>query len=87
MYCSITVKGHLDQRWSEWFDGLTITQLETGESVLIGYLADQAALHGVLTKVRDLGLKLVTVECTERERTGRALNEPSSKKGHQAHGN
>ena len=66
MYCSITVKGHLDQRWSEWFDGLTITQLENGDSVLAGHLADQAALHGVLTKVRDLGLKLVTVECEGR---------------------
>jgi hypothetical protein len=63
MYCSITVKGHLDQRWSDWFDGLTITHLETGESVLTGHLPDQAALHGVLTKVRDLGLMLVTVEC------------------------
>ena len=66
MYCSITVKGHLDQRWSEWFDGLTITQLETGESVLTGHLPDQAALHGALTKVRDLGLVLVTVKCKER---------------------
>jgi hypothetical protein len=66
MYCSITVKGHLDERWSEWFDGLTITHRENGDSVLAGYLADQAALHGVLTKVRDLGLKLVTVECEGR---------------------
>ncbi len=63
MDCSITVKGHLDQRWSDWFDGLTITQLETGDSVLAGHLPDQAALHGVLTKVRDLGLMLITVEC------------------------
>jgi hypothetical protein len=66
MYCSITVKGHLDQRWSEWFDGLIITHLENGESVLIGHLPDQAALHGMLTKVRDLGLMLITVECKER---------------------
>ena len=66
MYCSITVKGHLDQRWSEWFDGLTITHRENGDSVLAGYLADQAALHGVLTKVRDLVLMLVTVECEGR---------------------
>jgi hypothetical protein len=66
MDCSITVKGHLDQRWSEWFDGLTITHLKTGESVLTGHLPDQAALHGVLTKVRDLGLMLVTVECEGR---------------------
>jgi hypothetical protein len=62
MYCSITVKGHLDQRWSEWFDGLTITHLENGASVLSGRLPDQAALHGVLTKVRDLGLNLVAVD-------------------------
>jgi hypothetical protein len=66
MYCSITVKGHLDQRWSDWFDGLTITHLENGESALTGHLSDQAALHGVLTKVRDLGLVLITVECKER---------------------
>jgi hypothetical protein len=62
MYCSITVKGHLDQGWSEWFDGLTITHLGNGESVLTGHLPDQAALHGVLTKVRDLGLNLVAVD-------------------------
>jgi hypothetical protein len=66
MDCSITVEGPLDQRWSEWFDGLTITHRETGESVLTGHLPDQAALHGVLTRVRDLGLMLVTVECKER---------------------
>ncbi len=66
MECSITVKGHLDQRWSDWFDGLTITHRENGESVLTGHLSDQAALHGVLTKVRDLGLVLITVECKER---------------------
>ena len=66
MECSITVKGHLDQRWSDWFDGLTITHRENGESVLTGHVSDQAALHGVLTKVRDLGLVLITVECKER---------------------
>jgi hypothetical protein len=66
MYCSITVKGHLDQRWSEWFDGLTITHLENGASVLTGHLPDQAALHGMLTKVRDLGLSLISVESEDR---------------------
>jgi len=63
MYCSITITGHLDARWSEWFDGLTITNLENGETVLAGYLSDQAALHGALTKVRDLGLPLISVQC------------------------
>jgi hypothetical protein len=66
MYCAITIKGHLDQRWSEWFDGLTITNLENGETALAGHLLDQAALHGVLTKVRDLGLTLVLVQCADR---------------------
>lgn len=63
MYCRITLSGHLDDRWSAWFDGLSITRLETGESILAGQLTDQAALHGVLTKVRDLGLALVAVRC------------------------
>jgi len=57
----IRVKGHLGGRWSEWFDGLEITNLENGEALLSGEIADQAALHGVLAKVRDLGLPLVAV--------------------------
>lgn len=66
MDCSITVKGNLDQRWSDWFDGLSITHRESGESVLTGHLPDQASLHGVLTRIRDLGLVLVAVESTEQ---------------------
>ena len=65
MYCAISVKGHLDQRWSAWFDGLAVTNLENGETVLAGHLPDQAALHGALTKVRDLGLTLVLVQCED----------------------
>ncbi len=57
----IRVKGHLEGRWSEWFDGLKITNLESGEALLSGEIVDQAALHGVLAKVRDLGLTLVAV--------------------------
>jgi hypothetical protein len=57
----IRVKGHLDSRWSAWFEGLTITNLPRGEALLSGALADQAALHGVLMKVRDLGLPLLAV--------------------------
>ena len=60
-YYKIRVKGHLDERWSEWFDGLEITNLENGETMLYGEIVDQAALHGVLTKVRDLNLDLVEV--------------------------
>ena len=57
----IRVKGHLDGHWSEWFDGLAIANVEDGEAVLSGEIADQSALHGLLNKVRDLGLPLVAV--------------------------
>jgi hypothetical protein len=58
----IRVKGHLDERWSEWFGGLEFTNLENGEAVLYGTIVDQAALHGLLTRVlRDLGLPLIAV--------------------------
>jgi hypothetical protein len=57
----IRLKGHLEDRWADWFDGLTITRDDHGESLLSGLVADQAALHGVLRRVRDLGLPLVSV--------------------------
>jgi hypothetical protein len=57
----IRVKGHLDQHWSDWFGGLAITNEANGEAVLAGPLADQAALHGVLIKVRDRGLPLIAM--------------------------
>ena len=57
----IRVKGHLDARWSEWFDGLVISNLKNGEAVLSGEIVDQAALHSVLAKVRDLGLPLIAL--------------------------
>jgi len=60
-FYEIRVKGHINVRWSEWFDGLEITNLKNGETVLSGHVADQAALHGVLNKVRDLGLPLVAL--------------------------
>lgn len=63
----IRLKGHLDARWAAWFDGLTITREHDGTTVIHGTIADQAALHGLLQKVRDTGLPLVSVICTERE--------------------
>jgi hypothetical protein len=57
----IRVRGHLDPRWSEWFDGLQVTNEPNGEALLSGCIADQAALHGVLAKVRDLNLQLISV--------------------------
>ena len=69
----IRVKGHLDGRWSEWFDGLEITNLENGETMLYGEIVDQAALHGVLAKVRDLNLALVAVRSEGPQRQDPAI--------------
>jgi hypothetical protein len=57
----IRVKGHLAARWSDWFDGLSLTQESDGTTVIRGAVIDQAALHGLLSKVRDLGLPLIAV--------------------------
>ena len=64
----IVVKEHLDSEWSEWFDGLTITQVDNGETILSGPVVDQTALHGVLIKIRDLGLPLLSLVRIEPER-------------------
>ena len=57
----IRVEGHLDRRWSDWFDGFTITYPSDNETLLQGRVVDQAALHGLLMKIRDLGLSLLSV--------------------------
>ena len=66
----IRLKGELGRQWTNWFDGLTITQEETGDTLLTGPVIDQTALHGVLKKVRDLGMPLVSViqvRCNETD--------------------
>ncbi len=57
----LRLKGHLDDKWADWFDGLTIMREDNGETLLTGPVVDQAALHGLLRKVRDLGMPLLSV--------------------------
>ena len=75
----IQIRGHLDSTWSEWFDGLAIVNLADGVTLLEGELVDQPALHGILHKIRDLGLPLLAVarvkagcsgDCPEPPRDG-----------------
>jgi hypothetical protein len=61
----IRLKGHLGSQWTDWFGGLTITLEENGDTLLTGPVVDQAALHGLLRKVRDLGLPLISVSPVE----------------------
>ena len=61
MIYRIRIKGHLGQRWADWFEGLTLTLEDNGDTLLSGPVVDQAALHGVLRKVRDAGMPLISV--------------------------
>ena len=63
----IRIQGHLDDRWAEWFDGLSFTRDGDGTTLLAGPVVDQAALHGVLRKVRNMALPLVSVIRVDRE--------------------
>lgn len=63
----IRVKGHLDSRWAVWFEGMTITLEDNNNTLLSGQVVDQAALHGLLRKVRDLGMPLLSVMRVELE--------------------
>jgi hypothetical protein len=72
----IRIVGHLDSRWADWFDGLSFTHESDGTTILCGPVVDQAALHGLLRMVRDLGLPLVSVTRVEPERAEVAEGEP-----------
>ena len=69
MIYQIRIKGHLGQQWTDWFEGLTITLQEDGDTLLTGPVVDQAALHGLLKRVRDLGMPLLSVNCVEPDQT------------------
>jgi hypothetical protein len=60
MVYQIRIQGHLGRQWTNWFEGLTITLEENGDTILTGPVVDQAALHGLLRKVRDLGMPLIS---------------------------
>ena len=57
----VRIRGHLGQQWRNWFDGLTVTLAEDGDTLLTGPVIDQSALHGILKKIRDLGMPLISV--------------------------
>jgi hypothetical protein len=65
----IRIKGHLEKRWAAWFEDLTITLEDNGETLITGPVIDQAALHGLLKKVRDLGMPLISVNQVQIQET------------------
>jgi hypothetical protein len=83
MVYQIRVKSHLGADWTDWFEGLTITLEEDGDTLLTGPVVDQAALHGLLKKVRDLGMPLLSVICVEpgQADASHVIHEYRSKKG------
>jgi hypothetical protein len=70
-YYQIVVKGHLEQSWREWFNGMAINNLPSGEAILSGLIVDQSALHGTLIKVRDLGLPLISLNRLESKQVAK----------------
>jgi len=69
-YYEIRLKGHLDLSWSEWLDNMTIIHQDNGETLLTGPVADQAALHGVLNRMRDIGIPLISVNPVDETQAG-----------------
>jgi hypothetical protein len=68
MTYQIRVKGHLNRGWTDWFEGLSVTLEDNGDTLLTGTVVDQAALHGLLRKVRDLGIPLISVSPVDASR-------------------
>jgi hypothetical protein len=78
---AIRVREHLTQTWAEWFDGFEFTYAESGETVLAGPVADQAALHGLLAKVRDLNLTLIALTRDDAAASPRGHNGNPNEEG------
>ena len=76
MVYQIRIKGHLGLQWTEWFAGLTITLEENGNTLLTGPVIDQAALHGLLKKVRDLGMPLISVDSVKSNQVDASIVKP-----------
>ena len=72
----IRIKGHLGQQWAGWFDGLTIALEEDGNTLLSGPVIDQSALHGILKKIRDLGMPLLSVNSVNHDLTNEYDTDP-----------
>lgn len=88
LFYEVRIKGHLGDRWNDWFDQMIVTPRANGETTLIGPITDQAALHGVLTKIRDLGLQLLSVTeiesleaATHERREGKLSEQPDNSPG------
>lgn len=69
----IRVAGHLDDRWQGWFEGLSVTALSSGETLISGEIIDQSALHGYLNRIRDLGLELICLKKDSDQETHRDM--------------
>ena len=74
----IRLKGHLDSRWAGWFDGLDVAHESDGTTIISGLVADQAALHGLLQRVRDIGLPLISVTRIEPDQPDTPITPPIS---------
>jgi hypothetical protein len=74
----IRIKGQLDSQWTDWFEGLIITLEDNGDTLITGQVIDQAALHGLLKKVRDLGMPLISVSTAESGQQGTSEGKPSN---------
>jgi len=74
MIYQIRIKGHLGRQWTDWFEGLTITLEDNGDTLLTGPVVDQAALHGLLRKVRDLGMPLISASASDPARQMRTTS-------------